>query len=281
MSDREPGVADGQLRLGNLERLGGGREAEIFAIGEGRVLRLARNRARAACIEREVAAMRAARQAGAPVPAVYEQLELEGRPGMVIERLEGDDLLARLGKRPWSVRSVGRTLGRVHAQLHRVTAPAGLPSVRDELRRRLGSELVPAAVRELALARLAELPHGDRLCHGDLHPANLLPAGSDYAVIDWPLGARGHPAADVARTCLLITGGVVPDDAPRVVRHLEAHGRRILLAAYLRGYRSELALDQALVKRWRPVCAAARLAEAIDGERGMLLAEAGRRACPP
>lgn len=276
MADRVGGDGHGLLRLNNLERLGGGREAEIFAFGEGRVLRLARNPARAAAVEREVAAMRAARQAGAPVPAVYERLEVDGRPGVVIERLEGDDLLARLGKRPWSVRSVGRTLGRVHAQLHRVTAPAELPSVADELRRRLGSELVPAAVRELALTRLDELPDGDRLCHGDFHPANLLPAGSGYAVIDWPLGARGHPPADVARTCLLITGGMVPDDAPRVVRQLEAYGRRILLSAYLRGYRSELALDQALLKRWRPVCAAVRLAEDIDGERGLLLAEAGR-----
>jgi aminoglycoside phosphotransferase (APT) family kinase protein len=265
---------DGEVRLSELQRLGGGREAEIFAFDEGRVLRLARDPARAAFVEREAAALAAARRAGAPVPAVYERVDVEGRPGAVIDRLDGEDLLVRLGRRPWSVWSVGRTLGRLHARLHRVAAPDELPPLRDELRGRLGSKLVPPDVRESALAWLEELPDGDRLCHGDFHPANLLPAPDGYAVIDWTNGARGHPAADVARTCLLVAGGEVPADAPLAVRRLETVGRRFLLASYLRGYRKELPLDLALVNRWTPVCAAARLAEGIEEERAALLAAA-------
>jgi hypothetical protein len=41
---------------------------------------------------------------------------------------------------------------------------------------------------------------------------------------------------------------------------------------YLRGYRAEQPLDLALVERWRPVCAAARLADDIGEERAALLA---------
>jgi hypothetical protein len=41
---------------------------------------------------------------------------------------------------------------------------------------------------------------------------------------------------------------------------------------YLRAYGRELPLDRALVARWRPVCAAVRLAEDIEPERVELLA---------
>jgi aminoglycoside phosphotransferase (APT) family kinase protein len=190
-----------------------------------------------------------------------------------MELLDGDDLLSRLGRRPWSVWSIGQALGRVHARLHGVPAPADLPALRDEVRNRLDSELVPADLRDSALARLGDLPDGAQLCHGDFHPANLLRAGDGYAVIDWTLGARGHPAADVARTRLLIAQAGIPADAPRAVRWLARLGRRILLSAYVRGYRKERSLDLKLVGRWAPVLATVRLADDIPEERAGLLAE--------
>lgn len=165
------------MRTEQLERIGGGREAEVFAWGDGRVLRLAHDASRAAAVEREALALEAAHRAGASVPAVYERLTVDGRPGVVMDRVDGDDLLAWLGRRPWTVWSTGKTLGRQHVALHRVVAPEGLPPLPEELRRRLSSELVPADVRRLALDRLEQLPDGERLCHGDFHPANVLRTG--------------------------------------------------------------------------------------------------------
>ena len=260
------------VQLSELCRLGGGREAEIFAFGAGRVLRLARDPQRASAVEREVTALAAARRAGAPVPAVYGLLSVEGRPGAVIERLDGEDMLIRLGRRPWSVWTIGRALGRAHARLHGVQAPGELPSLVDELRNRLMSELVPGDVRDSALAQLDQLPAGNGLCHCDFHPANLLPTRDGYAVIDWTGGSRGEPAADVAQTRLLIALGAVPADAPRAVRWLQARGRRLLLAAYMAGYRSARPLNGGEVERWSFVCAAARLADDIPAERHSLLA---------
>lgn len=263
-----------EIRVGELKRIGGGREAEVFEWGHGLVLRLARDPSRGAFVEREAQALKAAHRAGAPVPAVHGRVVADGRPGMVMDRLDGVDLLVRMGSRPWLVWSVARTLGNLHALLHEVTAPHELPPLREEIGRRLGSELVPAEVREAALALLERLPDGDSLCHGDFHPANLLPGPDGYCVVDWTNGSRGDPAADVARTRLLLSGGEVPPDAPMLVRRLDGIGRRLVMAGYLRSYRRVRALDLALVHRWEPVCAAARLAEGIEGERAKLLRSA-------
>jgi aminoglycoside phosphotransferase (APT) family kinase protein len=259
------------VSISDLELLGAGREAEIFAWEDGRVLRLARDPSDGAMIDREAVALAAARRAGAHVPGVYERVTVDGRPGVVLDRVDGIDLLGALAGRPWTVRAVGRTLGVEHAALHRIEAPAGLPDLRDELRQRLASPLVPDEVRTHALARLEALPDDNRLLHGDFHPANLLRAADGYVVIDWTNGMRGDPAADVARTILLTGGGKLADGTPVVVRVIAPVARRTLLSSYLGAYRREAPLDRGLVERWLPVWAAARLCENIEAEREFLL----------
>ena len=258
----------------SLELLGAGREAEVFAWDDGRVLRLAREPAQAGVIEREAVALAAAHVAGVSAPGVHERLTFAGRPGVVLDRVDGVDLLDWLSARPWALRTVARTLGAEHAALHRAEAPAALPALREELRHRLASPLVPEDVRERALERLDRLPDGDRLLHGDFHPANVLRTAAGCVVIDWTNAARGDPAADVART-LVLTGGALDEDAPVVVRLLAPPGRRLLVAGYLRAYAREAPLDRDLVERWLPVWAAARLSEDIPSERAALLRRAG------
>src|SRR2546423_14992782 len=73
--------------------MGPGRGAEVFAIEEDRVLRLARRPDMREAVEREQLALSTASRSGAPGPAVYETLEVDGRPGLVLERLQGARLL--------------------------------------------------------------------------------------------------------------------------------------------------------------------------------------------
>lgn len=261
-----------EIRVSELRPIGKGREAEVFAWGKHRALRLAHETSHAEDVAREARALAAAHRAGAPVPAAYGQVTLEGRPGVVVDRVDGQDLLTVLGRRPWLVFAIGRTCGALHAQLHDVPAPAELPALHDLLRSRLSSDHVPDDVRAAELAALDDLPAGDSLLHGDFHPANVLDGRDGQVVIDWTLGARGDAAGDVARTRLLLLRSVIPEEAPVLLRRLDRFGRRLLWRSYLRGYKQLRPLDQTLVDRWEPVWAAARLAEGIDAERETLLA---------
>ena len=51
---------------------------------------------------------------------------------------------------------------------------------------------------------IADMPDGDRLCHGDFHPMNILGEASQPVIIDWLDARRGDPAADVCRSYLLM-----------------------------------------------------------------------------
>jgi aminoglycoside phosphotransferase (APT) family kinase protein len=264
------------MQIEGLVLVGSGYQAEVFALDEGRVLRLARRPDQLEEVEREAAALAAASRAGAPAPALFERVEVDGRPGLVMERLQGEDLLMTLGHKPWLLPDIARALGRLHAELHEVPAPAELPPVHAWVRRGLASPLVPTHVRDEALARLETLSDGERLGHFDFHPANVLPAGDGHKVIDWPSAARADPEADVARTSMILLAASAPEHTPFAARRLDRIGRRLLHRLYLREYRRTRPLDEELVARWRRVLAAARLAEDRPGERPWLLAEARR-----
>jgi aminoglycoside phosphotransferase (APT) family kinase protein len=263
-----------EIRVSELTLIGEGREAEVFALDAERALRLARDERFETALAAEHDALVAAAAAGAPVPRVFERVSVEGRPGLVLERLGARNLLLEIGSQPWRVWTVGRELGRLHGRIHAAVAPESLESVHTRLRERLASALVPDRVRTAALQRLERLPTGDRLCHGDFHPGNVLrSAGGTGVVIDWTGASRGDPAADVARSFLIIRHGALTPDATRAVEVLARVGRRALWAAYASTYGRA---DVAAASSWLPVIAAARLAEDIAGERAQLLELAGR-----
>ncbi len=263
-----------------LERIGQGREAEVFACGNGQLLRLMRDPAGRARTERQLTAMEAARKGGLCVPHVVGAVEVNGRPGLVMERLDGVDLLTLMGKRPWRSFWVGMALGRTHALTHRITAPGSLPRARDELRERIvGSVLVPRSMKDLALSLLAGLRDGDALYHGSFHPGNVVakrpraPRGetSPLGVIDWTQAARGHALADVAKTLLLIETCEPPPGTSSRVKALATLGRQVLALIYLKAYRRASALDFSDLQRWKFVQAVARLSEGVESERARLL----------
>src|SRR5581483_10854513 len=112
------------------------------------------------------------------------------------------------------------------------------------------------------------LPEGDRLCHCDFNPANVLRAADGRPrVIDWTAASRGDPAADFARAKLVMLHGAVGPDATAAVRALARVGRRLLWQGYRRAYgRAPAEAD-----RWFGVMATTRLAEDIPEERRAIL----------
>lgn len=249
-------------------KLGAGREAEVHAYGDDAVVKLYRpgfggHRAEAVALAnldgRRVA------------PKLIDTVNHEGRTGLVIERLDGSDMLTRLGAQPWRVLGLARALAGTHLAVHQVQAPADLPALRQVLAARIHDAVMPPHLRDHALRMLGGLPDGDRLCHGDYHPGNVLVAADRVAVIDWANATRGTPEADHARTMLLLRWADPLPDTTRAFRALITAGRSAFAHTYAQAYRAGSPQPIRQLSSWLVVHAAARLAEGIEVEHSTLI----------
>jgi hypothetical protein len=257
--------ADGAALLG--PRLGAGREADVYAWGDTAVLKLYRpgfggHRA-------EATALSSLGGSGI-APGLLDVVDRDGRTGLVLERFDGPDMLTLLRRQPWRVLGLAGALATAHRAVHRVAAPADLPDLRRVLAARIHDAALPRHLRSFATRVLDGLPDGDRLCHGDYHPGNVLLATDRTAVIDWVGAARGVPEADHARTLLLLRWADPLPGTPLLSRALVAVGRSLLARRYARTYRRG-APPLRQVDSWLLTHAAARLSEGIPGEEAALI----------
>jgi len=254
------------------KKIAEGREAEILEWEEGKVLRLYRDPAARTRAMREASALRLVRLKLPLVPSVEGVVECEGRPGLVMERLVGDNMMEAIAVRPWRLFSLAHQAGDIHARLHEVVAPQGVPDLRECLSTSIASaRAIPAELATLAQRTLSTLPDGDRLCHGDYQPSNVLMTDRGPVVIDWPDVASGDPMADFARTHLMMRAGDLPPGTPRAIRLGSRVGRGPLRWAYARGYRAVRDIDLDSLRRWELVRAVERLGDAVPEERVPLL----------
>ena len=66
------------------------------------------------------------------------------------------------------------TTGRIHARLNALPAPDGLATAHERVREWIRNVEVPPHLAQLAEETLAGLDGGDRFCHSDFHPGNIL-----------------------------------------------------------------------------------------------------------
>ena len=135
----------------DLTKIAEGREAEMFAWEDGKILRLLRPGFKPTSLDAEVRALSIAHRSGLPVPQPGERVTVDGRAGLVLERIEGTDLLTELGKAPWTVVRSARMCGSVHAGIHACrVSDDDFPMLKRRLEYQLSSALVPPKLAEIA-----------------------------------------------------------------------------------------------------------------------------------
>src|SRR5438105_2291070 len=111
--------------------------------------------------------------------------------------------------RPDEATTEGR-LAEGSASTRALSAEPGTRRSRERIDARIETSDAPAADKQAARERLAALPDGTALCHGDFHPDNVLLSPRGPVVIDWSSASRGHPVGDLAWTSRLLRTADLP-----------------------------------------------------------------------
>ena len=251
------------------DAIASGRTAEIHPWQDGQVLKLFYGWVGTEDIEREARLTQAVCASGLPVPAVGELVQVDGRGGLIYQRVDGGSMWEGLSRKPWRVLTYARRTAELHVEIHTRKIQAELPSQRRELASKIRhAEALPTQLRSRALAALETMPKGARICHGDFHPGNILMARKGEAIIDWIDCARGNPLADIARTTVLLLGAADCQTRGLVQRALV----RTFHAAYISHYFGLSPGGKNEYTRWLPIVAAARLREEIPELKEWLIA---------
>ncbi len=251
-----------------------GRTAEIFPWGEGRILKLLRPGFPPGLIKQEELITTAIYRAGIAVPKIYDVVEVNGRPGIVYERIDGPSLLGSLERHPLQLKKHATLLARLHASIHTHTdsqAAEGSARQKNILKSQVQeAQVLPKAMRNAVLSLLDSLPDGNSLCHNDFHPLNVLIGPGGAVIIDWESASLGNPCADVARTTLTVALGRPSEGFPNYwLKKVAEFYLPAFTAAYLASYRSFTHDQLEDLCAWQTVQAAAKVQYEAPDNQGM------------
>lgn len=244
--------------------LAAGNVAEVFEYG-AHVVKLYKSAAAKPVVFREAAIHAAVAAMGLPVPGIWGVRCIESRWGIIFDRLGQASFADRMRADPDAVADYLACMARLQVRIH-----GCVTSRFAGLKHRLAADIAATSLldephKQRLLADLPAMPDGDRVCHGDFHPLNILGDIAQPVVIDWPDASRGDPAADACRSYLLLL----------------LHARE-LAPRYLDAYCRVSGVARAGILAWLPYVAAAKLNEHVPGEqRGLLeVLDADRFALP-
>ena len=214
----------------------------------------------------EIAIQRAVAEQRYPAPAVRladpTQATL-GHPYMLMDRALGEPLLANLSLAkaitmlPRILATLPKLLATALVDLHQldtapvraalaatqIPKPEGTASLLAPLIDSPGVAYVETLQRAVEWLQEHEPSIGSAVvCHGDLHPLNILAVGTDVkAIIDWTGARLADPAFDVACTRVLVAQA--PLTAPKAVQPILRAIGRSLARRFVKQYRKKLPLD--------------------------------------
>ncbi|EJQ44565.1 hypothetical protein IEE_02755 [Bacillus cereus BAG5X1-1] len=183
---------------------------------------------------------------GLHVPKVFEVTEIQGRQAIIMEYVEGESvgklLLNNLSKAEHYISICVSVQQKIHAICVRSHE---IELMEKRLHRQINSvHNLDEKQKENILKKLDSITFEPRLCHGDLHPFNLIMSNDDMKIIDWVDASSGDIRADVFRTYLLYSQHSVE-----------------LAEMYLHIYCENTGLSKDEIFQWAPIISAARLAE--------------------
>jgi Ser/Thr protein kinase RdoA (MazF antagonist) len=204
------------------EKIGEGATADIHVWGSGQIVKLFKAGVSPRLGRHEARMTRAAFAAGAPAPEVLDEVLLEGRFGIVLPRFDGPTLLHLLLNRAVTHEQVGAILATLYTSLHKAPPPPDVASLRDwiDAASRRSGDVLPTDVVTGVLTLIDRLPPGDGLCHGDLHPGNVIMTADGPRIIDWACTVRAPAIVDIGR-CHVTLSELVPEggdpERPRAI----------------------------------------------------------------
>lgn len=259
------------------ELLGKGMTADVYKWGQDKVLKLYRGNCSDEWIRHEADIGRKLYDAGVSSPEVYDIVEIEGRKGIVFQRIFGKTVTGIISKEPWLFFHYVEKMAIYQYNIHKHYTD-GIPSQKERFTHTitLSSAVLGDRVEKI-LNYIDSLPMKGNVCHGDFYLSNIIISNGKPVIIDWTSAYRGDPSGDIARTCLIINSPAVLPGMPKIMAAAAKFPKWVVYKAYLNEYLRVSKAEFEDINAWILPVAAARLKDRIPGEEKWLMSIIDKR----
>jgi hypothetical protein len=248
--------------------VGRGSSSEVFAWGNSQVIKLFNRGFSLSHAEIEARGLRIAHASGVPTPVVEEIIEVEGRYGIVLERIVGKNLYEDVRARPWTLFNAAGIYAELYGMIHSCKTTE-LPSQREDLLHGIQNNGVMSRLQEEAVVKaLHQLPDDNALCLRDFRTHHILMSNSGPIIVDWESALFGNSSADIAMVSL----GQDMERSKRTFVSRLVHPGQLFYRAFLSRYLQSSGARYQDIVSWRLPVASARLHAAGGVEKAALLA---------
>ncbi|MEA3391719.1 MAG: aminoglycoside phosphotransferase family protein [Candidatus Marinimicrobia bacterium] len=261
------------------ELIGNGRTANVYKFDDNRVVKLFNDDVTKENIKYEYDVNKIANTFHCPTPKVFEMIEIDGKIGIVFEKIIGQTIFNLLKKTPTKVKQIATHAAKAHLDIHKGIAPQ-LKNQFEYFKHKIDkTELLTEQEKRKIIAYLYKLPSDNKLCHGDLHPDNFLVNEKNYYIIDWITAYSGSPASDVARAMLIMNTPFVKTTVSKwtypIVKLLNKEYEKYFIKVYV----NNSSMRKQDLYDWLLPVAAARLCENVPLEKEWLLGIIKKELC--
>jgi thiamine kinase-like enzyme len=256
--------------------IGKGRTAEVIYWGNNRVLKLFYKNFPSNIIDYQFKVDTSIGKIFHNCPKAFEKFEENSRIGIVYEYIDGIILTEFMGKKIKKVGKALRMLAEIHVDMHKNEINE-INSQKNTFKLAINkTDLLDDDQKIKIIKYMEKLPDGNTVCHGDLHPENILVSNNKMHVIDWSNSYSGNPNGDVARTYYTIKHGLAPSDEYMlkksfIHRFFFKAIKSLLAKTYIKHYLKLTGISLKEIKQWDLVIYAARLSDPVPLEYDNLL----------
>lgn len=266
--------------------------AEVFEWEDSKkVIKLAKTNTDRQAMEREYYNSKVAWDNGLSVPQPFELVDIQGRTGIVFERLYGETLMERFVKQflvqtdiedkinGFNYQDTTRITARILSEIHSKSI-LNMPSQREDIKSCINRvKHLTTSEKKLVVDILNNIPVKQQLCHGDPNPNNIFIMDDKPLLIDWMNCSIGNPEADLAEYIIMIRFAILPTYLPGKLVNYFNSIREEIINVFIDEYTKFSDITSEDIDVWITPIAARKLSSdgIVEDEKKLLVNEIRRR----
>jgi uncharacterized protein (TIGR02172 family) len=242
--------------------IGAGRTSGVYEYGDDCILKLFTDEIKLDAVKKEYDFSKFAYENNLPTLEPKEIMYEKNRIGILYEKINGEPLLKIVMGNVLRIKKILSKMVELQYKINSIEYHNGAYTFKKYLKRAIEENtFLTEGEKNNLKVYINKLPDGNRVCHGDFHPENILCSNGKYYIIDWMTGMRGTPAADVARTGMILKNAEIPGETMWFIRIVLRIVQSKMAKMYVREYCRISGIKKGELDVWKLPLYIARLNE--------------------